>query len=132
MKYSDMPMGKAFIIALDGEMDDTGDKAWDMPVVDNPEIELAPAEAKYVQAMLDIVSEFGKLSDNDGNGIWVGYESPEENEDAEMGVKCANCAFYCTVETGKCHIVAQTVQPEGMCRLAAIGVGLVGESKDED
>lgn len=122
MKYDNMPMGRAFIIALNEDREEDDD---DMPVVDNPAIELPPAEAKYVQSMLDIVSEFGKLSDNDGNGIWVGYVPAAENTDAKMGVKCSNCAFYCTVAEGECHIIAQRVEANGMCRLAAIGANLV-------
>lgn len=128
MKYEDSPMGKAFVIALNvGEAEGE-----EIEGVDNPEIKLAPAEADYVEAMLEIVSEYGRLSDGDGNGIWVGYVPAAENTDKEMGVKCSNCAFYCTVEKNACHLVAQKIEADGICRLAALGEGLVNWSKEND
>lgn len=116
------PMGKAFTIAITVGEGEGSEESYEG--VDNPIVKLAPAEEDYVEAMLDIVKEYGKLSDNDGNGIWVGYVSAKNNKDAKMGVKCYNCAFYCP-EMGDCHIVKQAIEPEGYCRLAAIGEGLV-------
>lgn len=94
------------------------------------ESHMAPAEQEYVQAMLGIVSRHGKLANSDGNGIWVGYTPAEENDNSEIGVKCGNCAFY--QGDNICRIVAQQVEEEGVCRLAAIPDDLVkGGSKDE-
>lgn len=117
-------MGNAFKMAIElgGGENHEGDYS-DNPHMKN-NVKLAPAEAKYVEAMYEIVEEFGKLADNDGNGIWVGYVPASENEDAAIGVKCSNCAFYCK-EMKACHIIAQEIEPNGNCRLAAIGEGLV-------
>ena len=80
-------------------------------------------EKEFVQAMSDIVDRHGTLADNDGKGIWVGYISPEDNDNADMGIKCMNCAHY---EGGSmCHIVTQPVDAMGLCRLAAIPDGIV-------
>lgn len=84
---------------------------------------LPPAEKEYVNAMLGIVSKYGKLANNDGNGIWVGYVEGTQNDNLAMGIKCGNCAFY--EGDGVCKIVAQTVEDNGYCRLAAIPAGLV-------
>jgi hypothetical protein len=95
------------------------------------EYKMAPAEREYVKALLQIAAKYNKLSNGDGNGIWVGYRSAEENEDSGIGVKCGNCAFY--QGQGVCKIVAQTVEEEGVCRLAAIPDGVVKSSmKDEN
>lgn len=87
------------------------------------ENKLAPAEAEFVNALLRIAQKYGKLANGDGNGIWVGYVSEEENENLSIGVKCGNCALY--EGDGICKIVAQKVQDGGYCRLAAIPDGVV-------
>lgn len=84
---------------------------------------LPPAEQEYANAMLNIVNKYGKLSNGDGNGIWVGYVPGIENDNLSIGVKCANCALY--EGNGVCKIVAQTVEDNGYCRLAAIYDGVV-------
>lgn len=120
-------MGEAFKIAIMiGKSEDSSEEN-DMPEgVTNPIIKLAPAEEDYVEAMFEIVKEYGKLADNDGNGIWVGYVPASQNETKSIGVKCSNCAFWCPKMKG-CHLVAAKVDTNGMglCRLAAIGEGLV-------
>lgn len=80
-------------------------------------------EREFVKAMSDIVERHGKLANNDGKGIWVGYIEPENNDNADMGIKCMNCAHY--EGANMCHIVAQSINPEGLCRLAAIPDGVV-------
>jgi hypothetical protein len=84
---------------------------------------MAQPEKEFVQAMMDIVERHGKLSNNDGKGIWVGYTEASENDVASRGIKCLNCAHY--EGNGVCHIVLQIVEPEGLCRLAAIPDGIV-------
>jgi hypothetical protein len=79
---------------------------------------VARAEIEYVDAMLEIVEEYGKLADGDGNGIWVGYVDAENNDNIDIGVKCENCYFY--IGEGECSIIAESVEPGGYCRLAAI------------
>jgi hypothetical protein len=125
MKYSQTPLGTAFKIAIEvGGGEEHEEDYSDNPHMNN-NVKLAPAEKDYVESLYDIVKEYGKLADNDGNGIWVGYVPASENkEKASIGVKCSNCAFYCKEMAG-CHIVAQKIEPEGYCRLAAIGEGLV-------
>jgi hypothetical protein len=87
------------------------------------ENKLPPAEQEYVNAMIGIVGKYGKLSNGDGNGIWVGYVPGIENDNLPIGVKCGNCALY--EGNGVCKIVAQTVEDNGYCRLAAIPDGVV-------
>jgi hypothetical protein len=125
MKYSETKLGRAFEIAIkfgNGEKEE--EKEYEMPEGMTNDIKLAPAEADYVESMFEIVDEYGKLADNDGNGIWVGYVSAIQNKDAVIGVKCSNCAFWCPKMKG-CHIIVQKAEPNGYCRLAAIGDGLV-------
>ncbi len=127
MKYSDTPIGEAFKIAIMiGKTKEEKEKEMEgLPEgVTNPIIKLAPAEAEYVESMFEIVEEYGKLADNDGNGIWVGYEPASQNENKAKGVKCSNCAFWCPEMKG-CHIIVQKAEANGYCRLAAIGEGLV-------
>lgn len=89
---------------------------------------LAEAEQIFADTLLMIANKYGKLQDGDSKGIWVGYESPEENEDKDIGVKCSNCYFY---ESEKvCKIIVQEIHPDGMCRLAAIPPGLVDAGED--
>ena len=103
---------------------------WLAEFLEKMESKLPPAEEEYAQAMIGIVSRYGKLANGDGNGIWVGYVPGTENDNLTIGVKCGNCAFY--EGNGVCKIVAQTVEDNGYCRLAAIPDGLVkGGSKDE-
>ena len=103
---------------------------WLAEFLEKMESKLAPAEEEYVQAMMGIVSRYGKLANGDGNGIWVGYVPGIENDNLSIGVKCANCALY--EGNGVCKIVAQTVEDNGYCRLAAIPDGVVkSDSRDE-
>jgi hypothetical protein len=94
---------------------------------------LTPEEAAYHDALVKIAQEYGPF-DKGTSGIWVGYESGEENEKAEMGVKCSNCTMHYMTQDGKmgCQILSYLVDPEGYCRLAAIPDGLVDPSKKEE
>lgn len=87
-------------------------------------LKLAPAEQEYADALSSIVSKYGKLSDYDENGIWVGYVRASQNENLKRGVACVNCYFY-ESETKECHIVKVKIEQGGYCRLAAIYPGLV-------
>lgn len=87
--------------------------------------DLADAEQEFADALISITNKYGKLADNDSNGIWVGYIPPEENEDKEIGVNCYNCYFF--VSEKVCKIITQEIHPDGMCRLAAIPPGLVNQ-----
>lgn len=130
MREKDSPVGQAFEIAIKlggGEKEDYKKEEGkeELPEgVTNPIIKLPLAEAKYVEAMFEIVEEHGKLADGDDNGIWVGYVPASQNTDAKIGVKCSNCAFWCPEMKG-CHIIVEQAEPNGYCRLAAIGKDLV-------
>lgn len=124
MQQKDTAMGKAFRVALsivvpkDNNEENEENEYSKEHGYNN--LELYPAEKKYVDSMYEIVDEYGKLADNDDNGIWVGYMSPAQNVNKSIGVKCSNCAFWCDKMMG-CHIITLQAQPNGLCRLAAIG-----------
>jgi len=78
--------------------------------------ELEPEEKAFHDALVSVVDRFGKFEED--GGVWIGYEPAVENEDSMIGVMCSNCAFY--QGEGVCKLVKQTVEPMGICRLAAI------------
>jgi len=84
--------------------------------------DLVEEEAMLADALLAIVAMHGKFNE-DENGIWAGYDSPEENDVKDIGVKCSNCVLY--QGNGVCKIIAQQVQDEGKCRFAVIPDGIV-------
>jgi hypothetical protein len=88
---------------------------------------LTPDEKALHDALVTIAEQYGKF-DEDGSGIWAGYESAEENEDKEIGVKCSNCALY--LGGVECEILAFEVEAEGKCRFAVIPDGYVNISGD--
>jgi hypothetical protein len=88
---------------------------------------LTPDEKALHDALVSIANQYGKFNE-DGTGIWAGYQSAEDNEDKEIGVKCSNCSLY--QGENVCEIIALSVEPEGMCRLAVIPDGYVQVSED--
>lgn len=77
-----------------------------------------PAEKEFISAMQVIARRWGKLADNDGNGIYVGYVDKKDNDNYSKGIYCEHCAHY---ESEKvCKIIAAKIEPGGYCRLAAI------------
>jgi len=84
--------------------------------------QLTPDEKDFHDAMMAVVEKHGKI-DEDGSGIWAGYNPPERNPDAQYGVKCGNCSHF--EGDGVCHIIALQVQEDGKCRFAAIPDGYV-------
>jgi hypothetical protein len=88
---------------------------------------LTPDEKALHDALVSIANQYGKFNE-DSTGIWAGYESAEENEDKEIGVKCSNCALY--VGGVECEILAFEVEAEGKCRFAVIPDGYVNVSGD--
>ena len=90
---------------------------------------LDPEERMFANALLAITEKYGKFNADD-EGVWVGYTSAEENDNREIGVKCANCALH---ESEKvCRIISAPIEPGGYCRLAVIPKGYVDPSADED
>jgi hypothetical protein len=79
-------------------------------------------EQALADALVSITQRYGKFNSDD-TGVWAGYESADENELADIGVKCANCILY---EGGtSCKIIAAEVEPGGYCRFALIPDGVV-------
>lgn len=101
---------------------------WLAELLEGMENKLPPAEQEFANSLLRIAKKYGKLANGDGNGIWVGYVSASENENASIGVKCSNCALY--EGDGVCKIVAQEVEDGGYCRLAAIPDGIVKGTRE--
>lgn len=87
-----------------------------------PKIELTADERALAKALSIIADTYGKFDEN-GSGIWAGYESPEENDESKIGVKCENCVLY--MGGNECAIIALPVAPEGKCRFAVIPDGVV-------
>lgn len=94
---------------------------------------LTPEEKAYHDAMVSIAEKYGPF-DQGTSSIWVGYEEPEDNEDAEIGVKCANCSLHYDKQNGElgCAILSYSVHPEAKCRLAAIPDGYVNATDMDD
>ena len=90
--------------------------------VRKPEIKLTDDERDLANALVTIAQKYGKFNE-DGSGIWAGYEEPSSNEDARIGVKCENCVLYQGGD--QCRIIALPVAPEGKCRFAVIPDGVV-------
>ena len=83
---------------------------------------LTEEEATLADALTAVARMYGKFNE-DETGIWAGYESAEENEVKDIGVKCSNCVLY--EGNGVCKIIAQQVENEGKCRFAVIPDGVV-------
>ena len=83
---------------------------------------LTADEQALHDALIRIAEEHGKF-DEDGSGIWAGYESPAENDEKSIGVKCENCTLY--AGDGVCSIIKERVEHEGKCRFAVIPDGIV-------
>jgi starvation-inducible DNA-binding protein len=83
---------------------------------------LVPQEEELAEALRQIAQKHGKFNE-DGTGVWAGYTPAAENEDAQIGVTCANCVLY---EGGtSCSIVDMSVEPGGKCRFAVLPEGAV-------
>jgi len=91
--------------------------------------DLVEEEAALADALITIASRYGKF-DEDETGIYAAYDSPEENEVKDIGVKCANCVLY--EGEGICKIIAQRVEEEGKCRFAVIPDGVVMPEMDDE
>jgi hypothetical protein len=98
-------------------------------VVNKVAEDLMEEEAVLAQALVAIANKYGKFNE-DGIGIWAGYESAQENDDADIGVKCSNCVLY--EGEGICKILAMKVEDEGKCRFAVIPDDLVNIELDEE
>jgi len=91
---------------------------------------LTEEEKAFHDALISIAEKYGPF-DLGTSSIWVGYESGDDNEDAKIGVMCANCSFF-NPETLGCGILSYKVEPMGKCRLAAIPDGYVVPKTDDE
>jgi len=91
--------------------------------------DLTQDEAMLAMALIAIAEKYGKFNE-DGTGIWAGYEPPEENDEREIGVKCSNCVLYAGGSV--CKIIEASVDPEGKCRFAVIPDGVVSVDNEEN
>ena len=91
--------------------------------------DLAQPEAALADALCAVAEMHGPY-DREGTGIYVGYESAEENDDKDIGVYCKNCVLYCG--DGMCKILSQKVEDYGKCRFAVIPDGLINSEMDDE
>lgn len=93
--------------------------------------ELSAAEKELHDSLVSISDDYGPL-DAEETGIWIGYESASQNEDASIGVNCANCSLHYEKESGGlgCMILSYEIEPMGKCRLAVIPPGYVNVNKN--
>ena len=92
--------------------------------------QLTQQEKAFHDSLVDIVQKYGPF-DQASSSIWVGYIEASDNEDKNIGVKCSNCSFY-NPENNGCALVSFKVQPEAICRLAAIPDGLVNADEEDN
>ena len=90
--------------------------------------DLDEQEAVLADMLIAITRIYGKFNE-DGTGVWAGYESAEDNDVADIGVKCGNCVLY--EGNGVCKIIEQKVEHEGKCRFAVIPDGIVEVEEDD-
>lgn len=87
---------------------------------------LIPEEQELADTLYYLSEKYGKF-DQDGDGIWAGYQPAAENQDAAIGVNCQNCVFY--QGGNECQIIALEVEPMGVCRFAILPEGTVKDSQ---
>lgn len=86
---------------------------------------VGPQETAVIASLLSVVAKYGKFNE-DGDGVWAGYEHPSENEVAHIGVKCANCMMW--QGGSSCKLISIPVEAGGKCRFAMIPNGVVRKS----
>jgi len=117
-----MPEFEGWHYMPDGSImrDDAEHDAEGNPV--GPVGKLVGEEADLAESLKIIANTYGKFNE-DETGIWAGYQTPEENDVKDIGVKCGNCVLY--QGGGVCSIIAEQVEEEGKCRFAVIPDGMV-------
>jgi hypothetical protein len=89
---------------------------------------LSSDEKAFADSLLKLAEDIGPIDQSEG--IWVGYENGSENENAEIGVKCGNCALHKSAVA--CAILSQQIEENGQCRLAVIPNGYVESNSDNN
>ena len=89
--------------------------------------QLSPAEKEFHDSLVSIAEKYGPLDKFEETGIWVGYESAEQNDNKDIGVICGNCSLHYEMDGGGigCKILSYQIEEKGKCRLAAIPPGYV-------
>jgi hypothetical protein len=88
--------------------------------------ELSNEERALADSLLALSNKVGPL--DKAKGIWVGYESAATNVNANIGVKCGNCALH--KSSVACAILDMAIEEEGACRFAVIPDGYVSAPND--
>jgi hypothetical protein len=88
--------------------------------------ELSNEERALADSLLALSNKVGPL--DKASGIWVGYESAATNVNANIGVKCGNCALH--KSSIACAILDMAIEEEGACRFAVIPDGYVNVPND--
>ena len=114
---------RAIIIDLLGDDEPEEQEQYDMGEwLGKPNYDALPYDEKVLaDNLLDTYEEVGPFDETEN--IWVTYTPGPENEDAAIGVKCENCAFYKAED--ECMILALAIDPEGICRFSVIPPGKV-------
>ena len=89
---------------------------------------LSTDEKAFADSLLKLAEDIGPIDQS--QGIWVGYEDGSQNENAEIGVKCGNCALHKSAVA--CAILSQEIEENGACRLAVIPDGVVQSNNDDE
>lgn len=84
-------------------------------------LQLSEDEKALADSLIALSQKVGPLDKSDG--IWVGYESPQNNVVKDIGVKCGNCALH--KSENSCIILEQEIEMDGACRFAVIPDGYV-------
>ena len=84
-------------------------------------VQLSDDEKALANSLISLSQKVGPLDKSDG--IWVGYESADNNIVKNIGVKCGNCALH--KSENSCIILAQQIEMDGACRFAVIPDGYV-------
>jgi len=96
---------------------------------DGDAVLVGPQETAAVASLLSVVAKYGKFNE-DGDGVWAGYEHPSENDTQAIGVKCANCVMW--QGGSSCKLISLPVEAGGKCRFAMIPNGVVKKSAPQN
>jgi hypothetical protein len=102
---------------MEDEEDDESEAETSISWQNKPVYDMLPEdEKKLADSLIELSKEVGPL--DKAEGIWVGYVNANNNDNAEMGIKCANCALRSGENS--CAILSQIIEAGGNCRFAVI------------
>lgn len=85
----------------------------DMEMPEDDWAGLSERQSDQAEALCMIVEEYGQYDQSsgaDGSHYGDGSKNPFKSD----GLVCSNCIFY---EQNACHLVSDTIDPEGICKL---------------